>query len=472
MKLIKFYTSVIESLGLHSTSDGFIKHENENIPVNNKLLVMPVKEQLSNLTHLNNNGEYEVIKTLFNPLKENLIKKDSDAINYIKKIMEINFNSQALAISKLLLELGKGKQENKNLSLELNQFLILLETTRRPNTKELIDEPLVNAWETITKNVITKSSNRLIKLYAKKNIKKEGETYYRGLVLSSPLLDLIEEEDLTIKIRPKDKRVFKILINYMLTRMTQDEDNIISVSSDPLSPTFMCLIKGYKLGVEHMNKVLTSLSFIDKDLSEKFVIDIKYSFDDLDFSQYEKELILLPEITENGINEMETNVSMSQNTQVQEQTCNGNVQTPVINDSVSTENESDEMTEEEMRKMLYGGQQMQQQAYTPQTQQPYNQSQMMNPVIQQRQQLMPQPAAIAPQQFNPQMQQQGYNPQMQQQQFNPQMQPQGYNPQMQQQQFNPQMQQQQFNQQRQQQFNPQMQQQYDPNRPPFNGPYV
>ncbi len=386
MKVLDFYTKVLTSIGLNVTSDGFIKTGERNLIANEKPFVLPTKEQLSNLTTLNSAGEYVAQKILFNPLKENVIKKDGVVIQKVRKRIEVHINYQALTISNMLLQLGRTK-EAKNISIRLNQFLVLLESTDNKNIKTLVDPGVIEAWDKLTETSMTNSNFMLVKVYLKRNIKKEGEKYFRGLTITSPLLEMLDSDELPLKLRPKDIRIFKVIINYILKNIANDDDNVIAASNDDVSPTFMVLTKGYLIAVTHMNKLLKDLKFIDKEVSKGAEIDIAYTYDDLDFSKYERDLSMLPEVTEDGgVNEIDTNQLAPAQT-IEEAILQNNHTPPSLEDnSVAAVNDTDEVSEEELRRMLYGGG-VQQQMYTPQ---PVMPQQMYAPPPQQ-QMYSPQP---------------------------------------------------------------------------------
>jgi len=347
-KVIDFYSKVVKSLGMNITSDGFIKQENKNVVLNQLPMVLPVQEQLNHLTEANDYGEYIPIKTLFNPLKENLVKKDSLVTKHMMRVLEANINFQATMATNLLLELGRS-EDHKNLSLRLNKFLILLEHTKTGNTKELINDSMINVWRKLIE-----SKHKFIKIFLKKNVKKEGEKYFRGIVISSPLLDAIEDgTDLPAKLTGKQIRVIKVLINYIMHSVKNSEDNVLEASNNAVSPTLMVVLKAYKKSTERLNKLLKELEIVDKNIASSAMLEILYEYDDLDFSKYEHDLVTLPEITENGINEMDTSLHNPQQPSPVQHSQPDNNQPPSLPNEPAVNN-SDVMSEEEVQRMLNG----------------------------------------------------------------------------------------------------------------------
>jgi len=82
MSLIEYYKTVIESLGMEVSDDGFVKIKvSEDNTVMQRAgglpIVLPTDDHIGSLRSIDDNGKPVVSKVLFNPLNENVIKGDS-----------------------------------------------------------------------------------------------------------------------------------------------------------------------------------------------------------------------------------------------------------------------------------------------------------------------------------------------------------------------------------------------------------
>jgi len=406
MGLLEAYKDIIKSFQLDVTSDGFIKYNNKNLTIDGLPVVLPTKEHIETLTAATETGEFKPVKYLFNPLKENLVKGESPIVKKLMKIAEITANVQLAAASRLLLQLGR-LDNVKDLPISLNQFLILLEQARSKNIKELIDDGVMDHWTKLVSESVTSNKHRIAKYYLKKNIEVQGEKFYRGIVLDSPILDVVEESNL----RGKEKRVYKILVNFLLKKGTENENFILSYSNNDYSPSFTALAKGYMMFTNRINDLLKSLEFIDKEIVNKTIVPIHYDMDKLHFEKYATEIAMLPEVTENGANVMTTDLNNRSNNVEQFDPYQAALQQAMVDDTpqqtqtmqptqqqvhqTTPQSNSDVMSEEEVKQLLYGG--------GPSRNQQYQQ-----PMVPQNQPIIPQPTGVPMQQAYCPPQQQMY----------------------------------------------------------------
>jgi len=298
MDIIEFYEKILLSFGLTVTSDGFIKSSDKPITINGKPFVVPTKDQIETLYAPNDRGEFVANKVIFNPLYERLTNDDSSAVKYLKKYIE---NKLILTYSILGNLLLKAYQSNsKELGNRISDFVILMNSAKTRNIKKLVDDTVEKKWKFVSNNMFKDSDFKPISISLKKSVIKDGERFYRGFVINSPLLETIQEDE-HFKDSAKTRNIIKILITYLNTLINRDNDNIVSISSDSVSPTFMVILKAwFKIGTE-FNKLIDELRFIDNEICNNIYFDLKFQLKDLNFEKFKNQAESLPYESNDGL---------------------------------------------------------------------------------------------------------------------------------------------------------------------------
>ncbi len=415
--IIKFYTNVVESMGANVDEEGFIKIGRKPITVKNKSLVMPIRSIMANLQKVDESGKMINKFSVFNPMKENLVRGDSDSLNKLKQMVDMNLSKQVSFIGELLLKLA-SRENVKNIPMSIMDFLTTLETARSANIKKLVDDDVISKWTDITAKAI-RSKNPPVKTFLKKGVVIEGEKHNRGLVVDFPLLEPIEKGDVHVTLRPKEKKLYKLVFNFIIGDLI--DDNVISTSDDVTSPGIMALLKGYKKLVDRFNKLLETLKFVDEELVDLIIIDLKYDYDDLvHVSKLKSELASIPDVESGDL--MESSDASNNAPRTRADILNSGMRdtVPVDVNNVSNNVVNDSIDDEDaiINKILYGDNRQQMQYAQPQQQQYVQQPQYVQPQQQQYVQQPQQQQYVQPQQqqqYVQQPQQQYVQPQQQQQ---------------------------------------------------------
>jgi len=382
MKLMDFYKKVLHSLGLEVSQDDFVQINLGGKPtmftVNGKPMVLPTKEHIDTSIEPDGNGNIMVTKVLFNPLNEDVIKGDSTSLKKVKDIAEKKLAHTFAAVGELLLTLASNPKLQKKTDMELNKFLIELNNVYDGKAKDKVDDKSVDTWSKMyAKSLKEPASKSFLKLYLKKNGRYDGNRYNRLAVASFPFYEMLLEADKTTpvygyKLRIKDLAVYKLIYTYVFNMMDENHSVVVG-SNDNESPGFIALFKLYiKLGTR-MNKILKSLTSVNRELVKEATLPIEVTDKDLEkLSIFKSELFTIP--SELELNRQKAPKQQTQQQEVVQQQPTTYVpgmqqQAPVQQQAQPVVNESD--TASTVHKILYGGAKQQvQQSVPPTYQQP------------------------------------------------------------------------------------------------------
>lgn len=306
MDLIGFYKKVLHNLRLKTDEDGYIYPGNSDVPLtvdDGKALVLPTKEQINTIYDTDDNGNPVAVKSLFNPLNEDVIKGDSIAITRMKRIIEIDLSYRLVTIGDLLFRLFATPSLQKRTTTTIDKFLsgvgeLNISTGLRKEEKKIVDEKVFENWVKLY-TTTQKTKDRFITIFLKKRGKYNGKVYNRLAVLHSSIYEEFvnyEKGDdiLGVKVRPKDVKLYKYLFEYALPEMT-DDMTICFGSNDTNSPTFIALMSLYIKITERFNKILKDLKDIDQEKFDTCYVPGLLTLEQVeDVSDYARELATIP----------------------------------------------------------------------------------------------------------------------------------------------------------------------------------
>lgn len=303
--LIDFYKQVIENLGLYVDEDGYIFNSEEDkimITNDNKSMVLPTREHIKSVYTKNDEGEYVISKSLYNPLNEDVVKGDSPSFKKSKIFAERRLGHVFYLLGKALLILAENKNLQRKTSLEINKFLASINEANSQGTKSIVDNKTIENWDKIYKNSLKKPAG-MFTIVVKKQGKYEGETYNRLAILGSNLYDeliAIEKEGTAydVKLRHKEAVVFKLIFEYLLPDL--DDNGTVNVgSNDDVSPAFITLMTMYIKLRTRFNKIVGQVKDVDKTIYNACHIDNLITIRELeDLDVYSSELATIPNETD------------------------------------------------------------------------------------------------------------------------------------------------------------------------------
>lgn len=306
--LLEFYEDIIQSLGLHTTDDGYIyagTPENKQlINENGKFLVIPTKKHIDTL-YVHQDGKIEVSKVLYNPLREDTLKGNSVSFNKTKRFIETRLSHSLYIAGEMLLTLAHNPDLQKKSSFEINKFLSGLNAANNTGIKELVDEKSIANWATIYKKIVN-SDNNMVTVFSKKRGQYDGVIYNRTTVLRCDLYtDLLEANNTTpvfdVKLRNKELTILKLMLEFLLPGIEEKPNTIVVGSNDPDAPAFTSLFTLYVRIANRLNKVIKDLKKVSEEMYDSGYIDIKVTEDEISTASiYKADVILIPDETDSN----------------------------------------------------------------------------------------------------------------------------------------------------------------------------
>lgn len=260
-------------------------------------IVLPTREHIKNIYRKKEDGTLEIGRVLFNPLDEDVIKGDSVSISRLKHTIELMYGHIFAATGESLLKLAADVELQSNTTMELNKFLGSLTQAGGIGIKQVVDETTINNWV----KIYTELKTTLFNIYLAKKDKAKKVTYNRLASIRSDLYDQLTAKDKPtsiagVKLRNKDIKVFKLLIEYMLGEEFDLDIKTLSVgSNDKESPAFIALMSLYYKLISRTNKILKGLKHVDVEVVDRYTITELIPIEELtDLSSYATELKSIP----------------------------------------------------------------------------------------------------------------------------------------------------------------------------------
>jgi len=437
MSIVKFYTRLVQSIGMDVSDDGFIMFDDEQVMVKNSLpLVMPTTAHINSTISETPDGGIEINKVIYNPINEDVVKGDSESLKITKMFIEDRLARTITAAGAMLLELARNEKLQSKTSMELNNFLMSLNDAKNKDVDKVVDEKSIDSWIKLPTKML-KDNVKPVTIFLKKLGVMDSVKFNRLATTKFELYDALMENTSTndavlgTKLRGKDIRVFKLLFKYLVPDL-EEHSKIQIGSNDGESPAFIALMKTYLKVMPHLTKTIKSLKDISEELYDGAYVSILIKDNELDtLSQYKTDLLMIP--SELDTNRKKVVVTMEKPQPVVQQQQNYPYQQPT--QQVVQQQVQEDPTRALLNKVLYGSgvnlvtpviqqqvaqpvqQYLPQQYMQPQQQQqvPMGLSSMMSPQMQQPQQYLPQQGyAVQQPQYYGQPQQPQYYGQPQQ----------------------------------------------------------
>ena len=306
-ELIGFLKRILTSIGLKYTEDGYVQIEADGadspVLLCGKSLVLPTQENINTMVGTGESGENEVLKLPFNPIYEDSVKGDTKCFQWLRIYMEKRISHTVAGLGELLLTMAADKSLQTKTTTAINKFLMSINDAKTPHNStgrnKLIDEKTVENWLKLYTSYALKPVG-LVSITVKKSGKIDGVKYNRVATLISDLYDVLLEATADtpvngVKLRNKDIAVFKLLIEFMLDGI-KDNQSIYEASMDAEHPAFISLTKLY---IRIMNKLMPMvkvLKNINPETGDSAYLEISITEDELDnLSIYKPFLLTLPE---------------------------------------------------------------------------------------------------------------------------------------------------------------------------------
>lgn len=264
MKLLDFYTSLLQATGHNVTSDGYVNRDigETRFPttVAGGALVLPTRE------HLKNAGMGSL--TLFHPLVEDLMRGPSEVLNYFRRAIRVEIEAKLSLLILDLLTLASRSELHQYLDPEEASFLDYV-------TKA--DEKTVTAFKRISDRLEDGDRDKmLIHLYLRKGGKIGEESFRQTTTVTFPIYEALKEdvkEFAGVKLRKADVASILGVYEYIFPHCRginepNFEQNSFG-SRDKIAPKLHSLLLAFSSLVTDLNDEIELLRRVEKRAKSK-----------------------------------------------------------------------------------------------------------------------------------------------------------------------------------------------------------
>lgn len=240
-----FYRGVLESFGFDVTEDGFIKI---NLPphtvpltVKDYPLVLPSTENLRN----------PLKKTIFHPLREDMIGGESEVLQEIRKAVSLRINLLVTNIGTDLLNAAAASDVQKRIVADQSSLITSLGDVDQDIVKKFVQLSLAGAKKDPSKSFVG--------MYGKRAPIINGKNYKRGCIVFFPIYaDLVNGDDkiFGVKITAKQREAFLRLYQFLFPSV-EDQDHYSAGSNSKIAPFFESFIRSALLLLESLSSIVS-----------------------------------------------------------------------------------------------------------------------------------------------------------------------------------------------------------------------
>ena len=248
MQPVDFYRELLLSTGIKENQDGIgFVTEGSSVPltVKKKVLVLPTEEIQANY----NNSQDDI--QVFHPACENVMRKDSEVFNFLKKLYRA---SLFIDLQQVMLDLAEFSADNsKQGKMNKRQRTIL-------SLLSEFDEKTKANLEKVFDKIDINGDTKAIDLTVQRGGEVDGTRYNRvGMVRIPFWQDLEEAKDHIhgVKIRKKDIEAYNQILNVIFSdTAARTEDHVITVGTNSsTAPSFVALTLAYIKAKEEIIRV-------------------------------------------------------------------------------------------------------------------------------------------------------------------------------------------------------------------------
>lgn len=362
--VIDFYKQALENVGLYVSKDGFIYSSSDDdkvmITAGGLPMVMPTQKHINSVMEKDENGKYKIVKIIYNPLNEDIIKGDTESLKKTKVFVERRLGHIIASAGEMLLNLASNQSLQRKVNTETSKFLGSLTAALNAGIKDIVDKKSIDNWANIYSGTL-QDTDGMISIYLKKSGVHNGVKYNRLATLCSKVYDKLLEADKNtdvfgVKLRNKDITVFRLVFEYLIKGLNSEDNTIAIGSNDEYSPAFVSLFSMYSSVVTRINKILKDIKHVSEESYDAAYVDNLITLDELeDLSKYRGELANIP-------NELDITRQANSQSKIGAMPPIKDVPTSVVSNSVYPttavslkEANQSSTTDDPLLKALYGG---------------------------------------------------------------------------------------------------------------------
>jgi len=270
-KLLKLYEDLLNFAKCEVNKEGYIHSviNDKRVPflVDGKHVVMPTREHLRNA----------IDKVIFHPLRENLMRGESEVFKTYRNTLTLRLNVAAASISQYLLNVAASPDLQKNLTSEQTDLVVSL--------GDVDNKSLENFMKIILNASKADPYKTFISFYTRRGGVLMGKKHARVCVVTFPIYEMLvagDEKVHGVKIRNRDRDTYIKLYKFMYPEVDQ-QDAYSSGSDSRVAPYMDCLLSS-AMKVAACYNDLTRLygEYIDGSEDLEFASDWVEAMGDLD----------------------------------------------------------------------------------------------------------------------------------------------------------------------------------------------
>lgn len=267
MKLNDLYRLVLKAAGLVATDDGYVSVKyNDNVKpfsVNEKRVVLPIKEQLQNPDW--------TTRVVFHPLQENLLRGETDEVATFRGAMNTRFNYTIGLVCYNLLVIAASTKMHSSLSPDQSEFLSHVKNA---------DEKTLEVFQKLLKAMnVSQSKQSMVSIYLKRGGTIDGKRYNRVGIVSFPFYEELVnaqknklDEVYGVKLRVKDRDTFVSLMEFIFPGIDK-QDSYNRGNDSEIAPFFEVLMKVAVSIASPINDLLNLFADVIEDANELLIED-------------------------------------------------------------------------------------------------------------------------------------------------------------------------------------------------------
>lgn len=245
---------------------------------------LPTNKNINNMFKVKD-GKPELQFLLFNPIVEDNVKLDTEALRSLIKCCKGALSMALYEVGYLMLQLVKDDKQVSKIGLELQKFLN--DTNDRDSrVREQVDKNTFDKWVKVCTSP-DEDALPILNLQIVRGGKIEGKDYNRLAGVDFPLFEAIYnlsgKEDETIngvKLRKKDIKIFQVLIKHLLGPI-DDDFTCKEGSSHPEYPSFICLMRLYYYFMVRLAGFFKKLETFAQDTLVTSKVELNIDIDEL-----------------------------------------------------------------------------------------------------------------------------------------------------------------------------------------------
>ena len=260
MNMLQLYESMLHVAGLVVNKDGAVSIKplpgekiKQPMTIKGKRLVIPTREQMTT-------PDWKK-RIVFHPLSENVLKNESEALVRYRFAVNQNINIIIPSLMTYLLDIAASPDQHKKMTPKQTEYLVEL--------SDVDEKTCENFRKLLSKIPVDDSNKSFVSIYMKRNGEVKGDRYPRVGVVTFPiykaLTDTTDNVIEGVKLRVKDVKALKALLEYILPGIDNPAEYFNSGSDSKIAPYTVSLMLAVAKVAACINNVVSTFFSTDSE---------------------------------------------------------------------------------------------------------------------------------------------------------------------------------------------------------------